>query len=111
MKDSFVYIRHIVDSIKKIEKYISGMSYDDFRKNDQVMDAVIRNIEIIGEASSKCTLEFRKKYPQIPWREMSDTRNKVIHDYMGVSIEIIWEICKEELPPVMGKLENLLQNK
>lgn len=109
MKDNLVYIRHIVDAIKKTETYLSKMTFEEFKKDDKTVDAVIRNIEIVGEATAKCSSGFKNKNPQIPWRKMTDTRNKLIHDYMGVSINIVWGICKEDLPSLLKDLESILK--
>lgn len=110
MKNNFIYIQHILDSINNIEDYTSNMSHEEFYKDNKTIDAVIRNIEIVGEATSKCNQEFKEKYPQIPWRKMADTRNKLIHDYMGVSVKIVWEICKTDLPNLKPKLQALLDS-
>ena len=98
MKNDLVYIRHIQDSIDKILKYIGSYSYEDFINDEKTVDAVIRNIEIIGEAAAKCSTKFREKYPDIPWRDMKDARNRLIHNYMDVVKKVLWGICKDDLP-------------
>lgn len=108
MKDNLVYVRHMIDAIRSIHEYIEGMSFNDFIKDKKTLDAVIRQIEILGEASNKCSVEFKKEHSNLPWREMSDARNKMIHDYMGVSVEIVWGICQKELPDLLKELELVL---
>ncbi len=98
MKNDLVYIRHIQDAIDKILKYIGDYSYGDFEKDEKTADAVIRNIEIIGEAANKCSDKFKEENPGVPWRRMIGARNKMIHDYMGVMMDIVWGICKDDLP-------------
>ncbi|MFQ5433222.1 MAG: DUF86 domain-containing protein, partial [Nitrospinota bacterium] len=104
MKDDLVYIRHIQDAIDKISKYIGNYAYEDFINDQKTVDAVIRNIEIIGEASTKCSNKLKKKYGGIPWQKMVSARNKMIHDYMGVMTDIIWGICKDDLPALKKQL-------
>ncbi len=91
-KDISVFLGHIVESIERIEEFTRDASKDDFYKSVQVQDAVIRRIEIIGEASKNMPEEFRKKHPEVPWAEMSRTRDKLIHGYFGVDLELTWDI-------------------
>ena len=109
MKDNVVYIKHLFDAINKIERYLGNVNYDEFLDDDKTQDAIIRQLEIIGEAASKCSNEFKNKYPDIPWRQMQDARNRMIHDYMGVMVEIIWGICKEDLIDLKTKLINYFE--
>ena len=104
MKDDLVYIRHIQDSIDKISNYIGSYTYEDFIKDEKTVDAVTRNIEIIGEAAAKCSKEFKEKYPDIPWREMKDAMNRLIHNYTDVIKKVLWGICKDDLPVLNKQL-------
>lgn len=94
------YIQDIVDSIKETEEFTKGLSFDDFKKDKKTVNAVIRSLEIMGEAAKKIPDELRKKYTGIPWKEMTGIRDKLIHEYHGVDLEIIWKVVKEELPPL-----------
>jgi uncharacterized protein with HEPN domain len=105
MKDDTVYTDHILVSIKNIIEYTKGISKKDFKKNTLIQDAVIRNFEIIGEATKKVSNDFKKVNYEIPWKEMSGMRDKLIHDYIGVDIDVIWKTIEDDLPI----LENLLE--
>jgi len=89
-KDYKAYISHILESIMLIEQYTENISFEAFEKDRKTIDAVIRNFEIIGEASNKLPEEFRKKYPEVPWRSIIGLRNVLIHDYLGVDIKAVW---------------------
>ncbi len=96
-------------SCKKILSYIKDMSYEDFKKDEKTVDAVIRNIEILGEAAKKISDEFKRKYPHVEWKEIAKTRDKLIHKYFGVDVEIIWTISKKDIPQLKEKLESILR--
>ena len=98
MKDDFSYFEHILLSIKKIKEYTKDLSKADFDSNELVQDAVIRNIEIIGEATKKISNEFSQSHQEIPWSEMAGMRNKLIHDYMDVDLDVVWKTIEVDLP-------------
>jgi len=96
-KNDSVYLEHILDSIKWIESYISDISREHFLANHLVQDAIIRQVEIIGEASKKIPKEVQKTYSDIPWRFMAGMRDKLIHDYFGVDIQVVWITALEDI--------------
>ncbi len=88
-KDNKIFLRHILESIGKIERYLQGFDYEKFKQSEEKIDAVVRNVEIIGEASNNLTRDFRSKNTNIEWRKIIATRNRIIHGYATVDLEII----------------------
>ena len=103
------YIQDITDSIKETEEFTKELSFDDFKQDKKTVNAVIRSLEIMGEAAKKIPDDLRRKYSKIPWKEMAGIRDKLIHEYHGVDLEIIWKVVKEELPPVRPNILKLLK--
>ncbi len=102
-----IFGEDILEAMDKIECYIKGLTYETFVENGMVVDAVIRNLEIIGEASKSIPKDVREKYPGIPWERMIGLRNIVIHEYFGIDLGIIWEIISKNLPetkPLIAKM-------
>ena len=96
-KHPTVYLEDILNAIGKIERYTKGMSKDEFISNELVIDGVIRNLEIIGEATKRLPKSFRQQYPQVPWKKIAGMRDVLIHDYSGVDIEVVWKHNKGEI--------------
>lgn len=101
-----LYFQDILDSIKKIENYLQGCIYKRFVTDEMVLDAVVRNIEIIGEAALQMPLETKKIHPEIPWVKITGMRNKIVHEYFGVDVEILWQTIKEDLPKLKRQIES-----
>lgn len=102
-----LYITDISNSIKQIEEYTENMTIENFDLDRKTQDAVIRNLEIIGEASKYISSEFKEKYSHIPWNQMISMRNKVIHEYFGVDTEILWQTIKVDLVNLKKELESI----
>jgi uncharacterized protein with HEPN domain len=107
-KDVKVFIDHILQSISLIEDYASQISKDDFFKSCQIQDAVMRRLEIIGEATKNIPENFRKEHPDIPWREIAGMRDVLIHNYFGVDLDLTWTTVKESLPDLKQKLLRII---
>lgn len=105
-KSSF-YIKDILDAITKIEEFTEGMGFEDFVADEKTSSAVIRKIEIIGEAAKQLPHEIRERFKEIPWQSMAKSRDKIIHFYHGIDYEIIWKIIKEDLPPLKHPLTQI----
>jgi len=92
MKRTYIdYIEDILTSIQEIEEFTKGMNFDDFVKDKKTVNAVIRSLEVMGEAVKKIPKEIRDKYPDIPWKYIAGMRDKLIHEYHGVDLTIVWE--------------------
>jgi len=107
MKDDLASIEHILLCIDKIQEYTKNLTAQDFINNELIQDAVIRNIEIIGEASKKISKDLELQYREIPWKEMSGMRDKLIHDYFGVDVDVVWKTVNEDIPFLKSLIENI----
>lgn len=103
-----LYLEDMLASMNRIEEYIESMSFEEFKNNYMVVDAVIRNFEIIGEASKNIPINIQEKYSEIPWGKMYALRNIISHEYFGIDYEMIWEIATKNLPLNKAELENIL---
>ncbi|OGW45487.1 MAG: nucleotidyltransferase [Nitrospirae bacterium RBG_13_41_22] len=110
MRRSYLlYLEDILTSTNKILKYSGNYSYEELLKDEMRIDAIIRNFEIIGEASSNIPQEIRDKYPFIEWRNISDFRNVLAHEYFGIDYEIMWEIIRDKLPELQRGIQTILE--
>ena len=108
MKDDAVFLKHILDSIKQIEEYIDDLGFEDFISCKLVQDGVVRQLEIIGEATKHLSPELREKYPKIPWEDIAGMRDKLIHHYFGVDLEVVWDTLEKDLPALKKKIKKIL---
>jgi len=106
-KDNTIYIRHILDEITDIQKFIKNSNEEDFATNTMMQKAVIRSVEIIGEAANNITPSFQKRHPQIPWRKITGMRNKLIHDYFEIDLALVWQVATKDLKQLKIQLQNL----
>ena len=108
-REFFDYLRDIIDAVDKIEKFTEGIDSEGFYADDKTSYAVIRALEIIGEATKKVPQNIKEGYPKVPWREMAGIRDKLIHDYFGVNLEVIWRTVQEDLPTLKPRILQILQ--
>ena len=104
-----LYLADIADALEKIERYTRGLSFESFSSSSQVIDAIVRNFEIIGEAARNVPEEVVSAHPEIPWGKMIGMRNKVVHEYFGVDEEIVWKTIHEDLPGFKDKIAEILK--
>lgn len=103
-----IRIWHILDEAGEACKYVEGISLDEFVKDGKTVRAVIRSLEVIGEAASKISFEYRQNYPDIPWQKIIGMRNRLIHVYFDIDYNIIWKTVKENLPRLIEQLHSIL---
>jgi len=107
-RSSNVLLLDMKEASEKILKYTKGLSFEEFLTDDKTIDAVVRNFEIIGEASLRIDEDFRLENPQIEWKKLRGFRNRIVHDYFGIDYEIVWSILSEDLEELIFQLEQLL---
>jgi uncharacterized protein with HEPN domain len=107
MKNDHAYLCHIRDSIVKIESYAT-VGKKTFMTVSHWQDAIIRNLEIIGEATKRLSKPLKEQYPKVPWRNIAGLRDVLIHDYMGVDLESVWNVVENDLPPLKKHINTIL---
>jgi len=107
-KTPTVFLLHIRDSIEKIETYVADCSYDQFQSDQMMQDAVIRQLEVIGEATTNLEATFKSQTKEIPWREIADFRNVLAHEYWDVDLAIVWKTVQEDVRALKKALLPLL---
>jgi len=107
MKDDLVYIEHIQSSVNRIQSYTSGLNLDLFLESHMVQDAIVRQLEVIGEATKRISQDFRDQHQDIPWKDMAAMRDKLIHDYIEVDFKMVWNTARIDIPELERLLEAL----
>lgn len=105
-----LYLDDIRDSIRKIEKYTRGASFEKFSHDEKSIDAIARNILTIGEAADHIPKEIKEKNPDVVWKEIKGMRNKIVHEYFGVDVEILWKTVQEDIPVFKKQIAKLLKS-
>jgi len=111
LRDPELLLEDILECSEKIARYTKGITIEDFRQNSMLQDAVVRNLEIIGEAVRKLPEDFLEKHPDLPWREIAALRNILAHAYFGLDLEIIWTLAIEETPSLSNQIESIIKNR
>ncbi|CAD5281671.1 MULTISPECIES: DUF86 domain-containing protein [unclassified Imperialibacter] len=108
-KNTLVYLEHILDALAKVKSYTTDLNEGLFLENPLVQDAVIRNFEVIGEATKQIDLGIRAKYPDIEWKKIAGMRDKLIHDYIGVDLRAVWAVVENLVPDLEKKIEEIVK--
>jgi len=108
-RDDSVYLRHILDAISRIEEYLHGIDEETFYQHYLVQDGVIRQLEIIGEATKRLSREVRVQCPNVPWQDIAGMRDKLIHDYFGVDLDAVWLTARNDVPTLKVEVSAMLE--
>jgi len=106
-REDVEFLADAKEAVLRINAYTEDLSYEQFLEDKKTQDAVVRNLEIIGEAAKNVSDELKNKFPQIPWKDLAPVGDKLIHHYFGVNFDIVWNIVKQELPDVLSQLEEI----
>ena len=99
------FLRDMLENARRAIQFVQGMDFDSFAKDEKTLYAVIRAVEIIGEAAAKIPDEVRSDFPKVPWREVKGMRNKLVHNYFGINKEVVWQTVQEDLPELVETLK------
>lgn len=108
-KESIVFLQHILESIELIEKRMKGVSYEEFNKDIDLQDMVIRRLEVIGEAVRNLPQQFRQEHTDVNWQDPADMRSALIHGYFAVDLDVVWDTISNDLPPFKKQIKELLK--
>ena len=108
--DDRVYLQHILDAATRISEYLKGVSEAKFHESHLLQDGVIRQIQIVGEAAKRVSRDFCNQYPAVPWRDIAGMRDKLVHDYFGVDVGMVWVTAIEDLPELRKQIAEILAN-
>ncbi len=106
-REAKILIEDIIEAIDKILRYTESMNYDAFKSDSKTIDAVVRNMEIIGEAANHLPEGFYEIYPEVKWKQIIGLRHRIVHDYFGVDLELIWQIVSVEIPSLKAGISSL----
>lgn len=110
MRNPKLYLKDILEAMTAIEKFVEGIDFEDFKTNDEKSSAVIRKFEIIGEAVKNIPENIKQLYPDVPWKEISGFRDKLIHFYFGIKYELVWQTIKVRIPQLRPLICKILEN-
>ncbi len=107
--DDTVYLRHIYDACVQINEYLHGIGEEKFKQSNLLQDGVIRQLEIIGEATKRLSKSFRQQYDEVPWQDIAGMRDKLIHDYFGVDVDTVWLTVTQDILYLREKIKDILK--
>jgi len=111
MRDYNLYLDDIVEAAKRIEKYTKSLTLEELKKDTLILDGVVRNLEIIGEAAKNIPIQIKEKYPEIEWKKIAGLRDILAHGYFGIDVEVVWDIVKNKLPILKTQVNRILNKK
>jgi uncharacterized protein with HEPN domain len=109
-RDPGLYLDDILESCARIERYTAGMTPDTFRADDRTVDAVLRNLAVIGEAAKRLPDDVRRAHPEVPWRRIAGLRDMLVHAYFGVDLDIVWDVVANRIPELRGQVALIVDN-
>ncbi len=108
-RSDIAYLHDMLEAIQQVQSYVQGYDYEAFLQDRKTRDAVIRNLEVIGEAVRKLSRSLRARHPQVEWRAIAGFRDRLIHDYFGINYETVWQIIQDKLPSLQAELQKIIQ--
>ena len=109
MRDPRVYLEDMLEGIRRIRSYAHGRSFEDFERDELVVDGIVRNLEVLGEAAKQTPDELKKTHPEVDWRKIAGLRDVLIHQYFGIDLVIVWDIVQNKLPALEFEVRRILQ--
>ncbi len=110
-RDAGVFLDDILDACRKIHRYTADLTLEQFRSDEKTIDAVVRNLEVIGEAAKKVTEEVRSRMPDVEWQRIAGLRDILIHEYFGIDLDIIWDIVQTKVPSLQARVGEVLRRR